>query len=316
MGVVTSGWWNICLIRVRGGLRLPPLVSVGVTQVSEGPVLITGASGLLGTWLRRTSSTEREVVSLVHRRPVPGRRVAADLRDRDAVNVVFETTGPRLVIHAAFARDEASIVDATRHVAEAAHATGADLILISSEAVFSGDGGARSETSTPDPVWAYGRWKTKAEALVTATDSRAAIVRLPLIVSAEPEDHILSAIRAASRRGEPSVWFTDEVRQPAHADELAQAVWAIAALPPEARAGAWHLPGRERLSRFEIAARTVDAAGLDRSRILAAPSPPDAGRPLDLNLTGKRAQRLIGWSPRPVHRMTPPSAPAHTPPAR
>jgi len=265
-------------------------------------VLLTGAAGLLGTWLRRSAPSGVDVVSVVHRRHLAGHLVTADLRDPAAVEAAVNAVKPQLVIHAAYARDRASIVDATRHVAEVADEVRADLILVSSEAVFSGDGRPRSETSVPDPVWDYGRWKTAAEDLVAAGDPHAAIVRMPLIVSLDPEDHIVADVRAACARGERSVWFTDEIRQPAHADELARAIWAIAGLPPASRAGVWHLPGPERLTRFEIAARAVELVGLDTSSISGALTPPDAHRPRDLHLTGTRAERQIGWSPRRVHQ--------------
>ncbi|MET0902567.1 MAG: sugar nucleotide-binding protein [Acidimicrobiales bacterium] len=174
---------------------------------------------------------------------------------------------------------------------------------MSTEAVFSGDGRARSETSRPDPVWDYGRWKVAAEDTVQCLDPNAAIIRLPLIISRAPEDNILSDIRRGLERDEPSVWFTDEMRRPANAADLAHAIWAIAALPAASRAGIWHLPGPERLSRSEIAARALDAVGLDRSAILTAPTPLGAQRPRDLNLTGSRAERQIDWTPRPIHAL-------------
>lgn len=265
--------------------------------------MLTGASGLLGSWLRRTAPALVEVVSMIHRRPLPGTTVEADLRDRRAVLDALDAVQPQLVIHAAFARDEASIVAASQHVAEAAQAIGAALILVSSEAVFSGAGDARSESDAPDPVWDYGRWKTEAERLVLATDPDAAVVRLPLIVSLDPPDHVLAQISAAGSKGERTIWFTDEMRQPAWAEDIAGGIWDIAALPPGHRAGCWHLPGPERLSRFDIAGRGVEAAGLDRSWIVAEPSPPDVHRPRDLHLTAERARREIGWSPRPAYRL-------------
>jgi dTDP-4-dehydrorhamnose reductase len=265
--------------------------------------MLTGASGLLGTWLRQCAPRNLDVVSVVHRRQVAGDVVVADLRDRAAVESAFMTVQPSVVIHAGYARDEASIVDATRHVADMAAEVEADLVFVSSESVFSGDGRVRSETSRPDPVWDYGRWKLAAEGIVQSRDPSAAIVRLPLIVSRTPEDNILTDIRRGLECGEPSVWFTDEMRQPANADELAQAIWAIAGESVASRAGVWHLPGPERLSRFEMATRAVDAIGLSRSSIIAAPTPPAAQRPRDLNLTGSRAQRQIGWRPRRVHEV-------------
>jgi dTDP-4-dehydrorhamnose reductase len=265
-------------------------------------VLLTGASGLLGTWLRRTAPATVDVVAVTHRRPLAGKTVSADLRDRASVDDAFTAVEPRLVVHAAYAKGEASIVDATRHVADAAIRAGAAHRLVSTEAVFSGDGRPRTEVAPPDPVWDYGRWKAAAEAAAAAIDPCTAIVRLPLIVSLDPEDHIITDIRAGSASGQPSIWFTDEIRQPAYAEELARALWAIAELPPTDRAGVWHLPGPEGLSRFEVASRAVDVLGLDRASIVGAPTPLEARRPRDLNLTGERAVRQIGWSPGVVHR--------------
>jgi dTDP-4-dehydrorhamnose reductase len=278
------------------------LASVAVTG-ARATALLTGASGLLGTWLRRCAPPDVGVVSVVHRRQLPGEVVMADLRDRRAVQAAFTAARPGLVIHAGYARDDTSIVEATRHVADMAADVRADLLFVSSESVFSGDGRPRSETSRPDPVWDYGRWKVAAEEIVRSSKPDATIVRLPLIISLAPEDNILTDIRRGLERGDLSVWFTDEMRQPANAADLARGIWAIASLPTASRAGIWHLPGPERLSRSEMAARALDAVGLDRSSIITAPTPPGAQRPRDLNLTGSRAERQINWAPRPIHSM-------------
>lgn len=270
-------------------------------------VVLTGAAGLLGTWLRRTAPTEFNVVPVTHRRRVSANDVVADLRDRDAVASAFTTVKPGLVIHAGYARDRASIVDATTNVVDMAQEVSADLIFVSSEAVFSGDGAPRSEPARPDPVWDYGRWKAEAERAVSDRDPNAVIARLPLIISVEPEDHILAGIRFGNENGAPSVWFSDEMRQPAYAEELGRAIWDIASVPPETRAGVWHLPGPESLSRYEIADRAVAALGLDRSSITSALTPLEAHRPRDLILTGDRAKAQIGWCPTPIHTSTPAS---------
>jgi dTDP-4-dehydrorhamnose reductase len=120
-------------------------------------VLLTGAAGLLGTWVRRTAPTELNVIPATHRRRVSANDVTADLRDREAVTSAFTRAKPGLVIHAGYAHDYASIVDATRNVVDMAQEVGAELIFVSSEAVFSGDGAPRPESARPDPVWDYGR---------------------------------------------------------------------------------------------------------------------------------------------------------------
>jgi dTDP-4-dehydrorhamnose reductase len=269
--------------------------------VANARVLLTGASGLLGTWLRRTVPVDIELIGLAHRthlRDCP--EVVADLRDPEAVVAAVHLVRPSLVIHAAYARDQASIVGATQNVVAAAQTVGADLLYISSDAVFSGDGRPRHENAPPDPVWDYGRWKAQAERAVAAGSATSTIVRLPLIVSLDPADHAVARIRSGAARNDPTTWYEDEVRQPAAAPELAEALWRIARLDPNERAGTWHLPGPESLSRYELAQRVVAALGLDTRAIVAARTPPAVQRPRHLNLDDTRASHCIDWSPSKV----------------
>ena len=167
--------------------------------------------------------------------------------------------------------------------------------------MFAGDGTIRTESASPDPIWDYGRWKAAAERVASGSCAGAAIVRLPLIVSVDPEDHVISDIRSAERSGEPKVWFTDEMRQPANALDLASAIWGIAATSSDERRGVWHLPGPEVLSRFDIARRAASALGIGLGANVGAPTPPDAVRPRDIRMTADRARTSLGWDPTPVH---------------
>jgi dTDP-4-dehydrorhamnose reductase len=264
-------------------------------------VLLTGASGLLGTWLRRTVPVGVELFGLRRHHAVSAvPTVEADLRDRDATRAAIEATQPDLVIHAAYAHDASSIVDATLHVAEGARPVGAGLIVVSTDAVFSGDGTLRSEASVPDPIADYGRWKAQAERLVVELDAAAAIVRLPLLVSVDPDDLAVARIRHGAFTGTATVWFDDELRQPAMAREVATAIWRLAGLAPSERSGMWHLPGPELLSRYEIAQRTVAALALDDDVIRGEATPEKVVRPRRLLLGADRARRAIGWSPSPI----------------
>lgn len=263
-------------------------------------VLLTGASGLLGTWLRRTAPTDQRVVGVRHRTALVGiDEVSIDLRDPAAANAALTSVRPSVVIHAAYSKDRRSIVDATRHIAEASRNVGAHLVFISSDAVFSGDGRPRSENSPPDPIWDYGYWKAEAENRVLST-APSTIIRLPLVVSVEPADHVVHRIKSASEAGQQTTWFADELRQPALASDITQACWRIATLSSEEQNGVWHLPGPETLSRFDIAGRVVSSLGLDPSTILGTDTPPMAQRPKHLLLTDSRAQTTIAWKPSPV----------------
>lgn len=260
--------------------------------------MLTGASGLVGTWLRRMVPAGVELVAWTHRTPAPGSTsVTADLRDGRTVAAVFADTRPSLVIHAAMARDAASITGATENVVEGASIVGADVVYISTDAVFSGDGRPVDERARPDPVWDYGRWKAEAEKLVLRDPTGWAVVRLPLVVSLDPADCAVERIRQGALQHEPTRWFHDEIRQPAMASDIADAVWKIVSLEPEQRSGVWQLPGLESLNRYEIAERVVDRLKLDPGSIISVPAPLDAIRPRRINMLAERARHQIRWDP-------------------
>jgi dTDP-4-dehydrorhamnose reductase len=266
--------------------------------MTEDRVLLTGASGLLGRRLLHAAPDQIDIVALTHRQGVPGvPSVAADLRDRDAVLVAVADVQPTLVIHAAYANDLLSIVAATRHLAEAAEIVGAGFVFVSTDAVFLGDGRPRDEQAVPDATWDYGRWKAEAERIVLDASGLGVVVRLPLLVSVEPDDHVVRQLRSAATSGGPSRWFTDEMRRPALASDIAEAIWRIVALPVGARDGCWHLAGPERVSRWDIAQRMVHRLGLPPSSIQATVQPIPTDRPRDIAFTDARARRTIAWDP-------------------
>jgi len=242
--------------------------------MGRGPALLTGAAGLLGHWLLQSAPQRGDVVALTHRRAVAGvASVTADLREPAGIAVAVAKVDATLVVHAACAKDRELIVDATRRVVDAANAVDAHVLFISTDAVFLGDGLARDEHSAPDATWDYGRWKATAESIVLDGSEQGAIVRLPLLVSIDPDDHVVREIRAAAVSGVRTQWFTDELRRPTFASDVAAAIWRIAALPAGERRGCWHLAGAERLSRFEIARRMVDRLHFPGAIIESAAQP-------------------------------------------
>ena len=269
--------------------------------MSTPVVLLTGASGLVGTWLRRTIPDGVELVSLTHRTPVlDSAHVTADLRDPEAVAEAVGRVRPSMVIHAAWRLDEPSIVDATQHVVDAAVAAGAPIVHLSTDVVFSGDGRPVDEGSAPDPVSDHGRWKAQAEVIVEDAPVPSCVVRLPLVLSLDPMDQSTERLRVGALEGRPTSWFSDEFRRPAMAADIADGLWRVASLSTEQRAGVWHLGGPALLSRSAIARRTADALGIDGSSIVSEPTPPDLVRPRHIDMHSRRASDEIGWDPTPI----------------
>jgi dTDP-4-dehydrorhamnose reductase len=264
-------------------------------------VLITGASGLLGTWLLRQVPAAVDLVVVRHTAKVDRRHqcVDVDLRDLAATQAAVESVSPDVVLHAAYRRDRASVVDATRNVARVARQVHARLVSMSTDAVFSGDGHPRSEQDAPDPVWDYGRWKVEAEQAALTLGCDAAVVRLPLLVSIDPPDPTVSKVLEAVRHNESIGWHDGERRQPAWAEEVAAALWRLVLLDNDAAKSVWHLPGPERVLRRDIGARTAAELGVEDPGV-TVPAPPPSQRPHDLYLTGQRAHRELSWNPSPV----------------
>lgn len=257
--------------------------------------LVTGASGLLGTHLLGTVPTGVTAVALRHRSAVAWPAcVQADLCDAAATRAAVRAAAPDVVIHAAYRKDAAGVVTATANVCRAAASVGAGVVHCSSEVVFAGDGRPRDEQALPDPVWEYGRWKAESEAVAVALAPDAAVVRVPLLVSLEPPDAFSRAVAAAAAEGRPMTWYRGEVRQAARAADVAAALWRISLLPPAERAGVWHLPGPQPLSRRELGLRLSAALGV---HVDGSEQPAPDPRPADLRLSGDRARASIGWDP-------------------
>lgn len=273
-------------------------------------LLVTGGSGFLGSRLCARAGRAWDLVSTWHSQPPPGtgRTCRLDLRDRDAPLAVLRETRPDIVLHTAYSpREECFdevIVAGSAAVAEAAAACGATLVHLSTDMVFDGESPPYAEDASLSPVFPYGRAKAAAEERVRAACPHAVIVRPSLLYSLAPPDPRLERNLADARAGRPVVLFHDERRCPAHVDDVAAALLALAERlaapgghrPPPPRV--LHLPGPQALTRWQFGTAALQAlgaplasvrpgtakeSGLVRPRdlTLAAPAtPPELLRPL------------------------------------
>ena len=236
---------------------------------------------------------------MVRRRPAPLgiASVVCDLTDDVATSSVVARTAPEVVIHCAYSRERADIVDATRSVASACAETGARLVHMSTDVVFDGDSPPYSESDPPRPVTEYGSLKLEAEHIVTDLVPGAAIVRTSLIVSVDPDDDVSRSLVTAllARRRVPL--FIDEFRAPIRLDDLVSALWEIAGL--EDGSGVWHVTGPDRLSRVDLGRAVAEAHGCDPSLIVESSVDAfDEPRARDVTLLCERAAKRLSVRPR------------------
>jgi dTDP-4-dehydrorhamnose reductase len=218
---------------------------------TAGKVWITGAGGLIGSYLVRLAPRGARVVPLT--------RADFDLTDFGAVERRFRAERPRLIIHCAGmtktpdcqanpAQARRVNVEATARLAALAAET--DFIFFSTDIVFDGRKGNYVETDPVNPLSVYGETKAEAERAVCG-NSRHTVVRTSLNSGASPSGRTAynEQLRAAWAEGKTFKLFHDEYRCPIAAAVTARAVWELAARPPS---GIWHLAGSERLSRVQL----------------------------------------------------------------
>jgi dTDP-4-dehydrorhamnose reductase len=133
-------------------------------------IAITGAAGLFGHALVEAFSSRHTVF--------PMTRAEADITDAESVRAALGRMRPDVVVHPAGIPDldiadadpaQAHLVNVqgTRHVAESAHAVGAGVVYISTDAVFNGQNTRPYvESDPPCPITVYGRTKLDGEAVV------------------------------------------------------------------------------------------------------------------------------------------------------
>lgn len=216
-------------------------------------MLVTGASGFLGRHLvRGPVGSEWEILA-----PPSS---AMDITDREQVLDTITGWKPDVVVHLAYRKDRRTIVDGSRHVAEAAADARSRLVHMSTDIVFGGRHDPYTEQDLPDPLIEYGVDKRDAELAVAAAHPAAAIIRTSLLYGTDTPSPFQLDLAAALGRGTSNMtFFTDEFRCPAHAADVAHAIGVVA--PQRDVGGVLHVAGPDRVSRLDHARALAAHAG-------------------------------------------------------
>jgi dTDP-4-dehydrorhamnose reductase len=244
-------------------------------------VAITGASGLFGYGLTQVFEKSHTTYPLT--------RADVDITRREDVASLFAKVRPEIVIHPAGIPDldvceadpaKAYLVNVhgTRHVVDAARGLGAGVALISTDAVF--DGHKRTPYTESDqaiPPTVYGRTKLLAER-ITLAESRSWVFRVSVLFGPGKSNFVEKGLRKVSAC-EEYVVASDQLGSATYTLDAAEKIREVI---EAARFGLYHLSNSLPCTRFELAQRAAQIAGLDAAKVVGKTSAE----------MGRRAKRL------------------------
>jgi dTDP-4-dehydrorhamnose reductase len=257
-------------------------------MTTEKTVLITGATGLLGTALLKSAPKKYRIIPtfLTNSRMenyLGYKFYSLDITSVREIHKIFKTFNPKIVIHCAgigsvdlCEKNKRSAykvnVMGTKNIINACSKYNSKLIFISSNAVFNGNNPPYTEDSKVSPVNYYGKTKVLSEKLIKKAKIDYVIVRLILMYG---WNHL-------SERDNPVTWLikklkveervklvNDTYTNPVLNIQAAKAIWSIVKFN---KRGTFHVAGKECVNRFEFANLVADVFNLNKKLVEAVDS--------------------------------------------
>lgn len=273
-------------------------------------LLITGASGFIGSWLSLEMVDGYEVfgtfLSNKWIRVKDAQFIRMDIRNRSQVLEVVNRVKPSVVVHIAGTKNihfcdrnpqEAYRihVEGTKHLAEACIPYCRNLVYLSTDCVFNGQKPLYSEDEPAEPFNIYGHAKYEAEQLLRHSDLNVAILRTSLVYgwcykgqSSNTVVDVIQSLTQDRRIHLPTTLYNT----PIYVQDLCGAIRAII---QRNVVGLFHAAGSERLSRYELGLKTAVQFDLDTKNVI--PSKKTSGlRPVNSCLSAQKLEQTIACS--------------------
>lgn len=242
-------------------------------------ILVTGAGGLLGLNLAVELAKAHTVIAADRKAIAPSAgfdSVQGDLLSPDAPARLLDETRPDAVIHcAALANVDACETDpdlAQRlnadlpgAMAAAAAKVGAQLVHISTDAVFDGASGGYTEEDATNPLSVYAETKLDGERQVFAVMPDAVVTRVNLFGwSASANRSLAEFFYYSLRDGKPLKGFTDVHFSPILVNDLAT---VFAGIFERKLNGLYHLVSPVSMTKYAFGVAIAERFGFDPAAI-------------------------------------------------
>ena len=276
-------------------------------------LLVTGASGLLGTRICQLAAKQNYEVFSAHseHKPQFGVPIKLNITDSTALKQVFDKTRPDVVVHSAALSDvdkcekEKGLawkinVESTSNIAQLCHRHNCFLVYVSTDYVFNGVKGDYKETEQTAPINNYGLTKLKGEEEIKKSRAEYCIARASVIYGSIPAagkvNFALWLIEKLGKKEETKT-VTDQWNSPTLNTNLAEMILEII---EKRKTGTFHLAGATRLSRHEFAQNIAETFNLDQNLLRPTSSekmPWIAKRPRDTSLNVDKAKQILKNKP-------------------
>ncbi len=281
-------------------------------------ILITGSNGLLGQKLVELLSQNPEIQLIATSKGKNRitftngyKYLEMDITDAEQVEEVIENTRPDAIIHTAAMTNADQCegekdlcwtmnVKATEYLVKAAEKHQIFFCYLSTDFVFDGMAGPYSEEDLQSPLSFYGWSKFAGEEVVKRAKCPSSIVRTVLVygvVSDMSRSNIILWLKKSLEANQHIKVVTDQFRTPTLAEDLAMGCYLVVNKKAE---GIFHISGKDFLTPYEMAIKTADFFGLDKSLITpvnADTFTQPAQRPLRTGFILDKAMNILGYNP-------------------
>ncbi|MFN6089826.1 MAG: SDR family oxidoreductase [Cyclobacteriaceae bacterium] len=279
-------------------------------------ILVTGANGLLGQKLVELISTKNDYLIATAKSKLVidlprGEYHSLDITNRNEVESVIQTSKPDVIINTAAMtqvdqceteQDKCWLnnVTAVENLVHACEQTKTHLVQVSTDFIFDGTNGPLDETAKPNPISFYGKSKLAAEEAVQKSNTDWAILRTVLVYGITKDmsrSNIVLWVKKNLEEGKTINVVNDQWRTPTLAEDLAMGCYLAATKKVK---GIYNISGDEMMTPYDIAIKTADFFGLDKSLIKQTDSTQfkqPAARPPKTGFIIDKAKRELGYQP-------------------
>jgi|SRR3990167_4644863 len=248
--------------------------------------LITGASGLLGSYLLKTIPQGIETYSK-----------RFDILSKDDTYAAFDEAKPDIVIHCAgegrvdYAQENRCQawrlnLEGTENILRACRYWGARLVYISSNSVYYGHNPPYGYYAEHDPINVYGKTKASTEIMLSEQSNVAISVIRPIMLYGWPQPdkrgNFVTRLLSDLNMGMEVKVAGNIISQPTYAKDCAEAIWRYMGINVKGIDGL-NIAPKEKMSLFKFAVEVAKAFDLDPAKI-----------------TPVHSSEFKGFAPRPI----------------